>query len=285
MMKNDCRTIPLLGLVIFLALFTGYQGVPVCAAAGEPAVPMTAAASAVDYSQLKKNLTDRYGGMEPRQWGESVTGVKTRLKTADKVIALTMDACGSARGMGYDIRLIEFLERERVPATLFINARWIGPNRAAFDRLAANPLFEIANHGLMHRPASVSGKSVYGINGTRDIGELVDEIELNARKLEGLTGRKPRFYRSGTAYYDEVAVKISEELGEQVAGFSLLGDAGATYTREQVRRALLAARPGDIIIVHMNHPESGTGPGVMDAVPELKRRGFRFVRLSDMATE
>ena len=68
-------------------------------------------------------------------------------------------------------------------------------------------------------------------------------------KIEGPTGRKPRYYRSGTAYYDEVAVRVAADLGEDVAGFSLLGDAGATYSREEVRKALLAATPGDIIIL------------------------------------
>jgi peptidoglycan/xylan/chitin deacetylase (PgdA/CDA1 family) len=285
MTKTACRTHSLVVAVMLLALLSGFIDVTACAGVVDPADTTTRSAADGEYNTLKNKLTDRYGAMSPREWGEAVAGVKTRLKTGDKVIALTMDACGSARGMGYDNRLIEFLERERVPATLFINARWIGPNRAAFDHLASNPLFEIANHGLMHRPASVNGKSAYGINGTRNIGELVDEIELNARKLEELTGRRPRFYRSGTAYYDEVAVKIAAALGEQVAGYSLLGDAGATYSRERVRHALLAARPGDIIIVHMNHPGSGTGPGVMDAIPELKRRGFRFVRLSDLGTE
>jgi len=234
------------------------------------------------YAALKKSLAGRYGTLVPRQWGEKVSGVKTRLQTTEKVIALTLDACGSARGMGYDARLLEFLEKEQVPATLFINARWIGPNRAVFDRLAANPLFEIANHGLRHKPASVTGRSVYGIDGTRNVAELVDEIELNARGLRELTGRRPLFYRSGTAYYDEVAVKVAESLGEQVAGFSVLGDAGATYSREQVKRALLGAVAGDIVILHMNHPEGETAAGVMDAVPELKKRGFRFVRLSDV---
>jgi peptidoglycan/xylan/chitin deacetylase (PgdA/CDA1 family) len=241
--------------------------------------------SAKDYEGMKRSLVERYRGIAPREWGESVRGVKTRIRATGKMIALTMDACGSSRGMGYDARLIEFLEKERVPATLFINARWIGPNRAVFDRLAANPLFEIANHGLMHRPASVNGRSVYGLDGTRNIGDLVDEIELNARKLEELTGKRPRFYRSGTAYYDEVAVKVANDLGEEVAGFSVLGDAGATFTREQVKKTLLNARSGDIIIVHMNHPEAGTGAGIMDAVPELKKRGFTFVRLSDVELE
>jgi peptidoglycan/xylan/chitin deacetylase (PgdA/CDA1 family) len=231
---------------------------------------------------LRKRVIDRFSNAAPGQWGEAVTGVKTRLKSSDRVIALTLDACGSAKGMGYDARLMEFLAREQVPATLFINGRWIGPNRAAFLALAANPLFEIANHGQLHRPASVNGRSAYGIAGTRSVAELVDEIDLNARALEELTGRRPRFYRSGTAYYDEVAVQAAEALGEQVAGFSVLGDAGATYSREQVRQALLSARGGDIVILHMNHPGSGTAGGVIDAVTELKKRGFRFVRLSDM---
>ncbi len=184
--------------------------------------------------------------------------------------------------MKFDKALIDFLEKEKIPATLFINGRWIEPNRKDFDRLAANPLFEIGNHGLTHKPASVNGRSVYGIQGTKSIAELVDEIELNAEKIESLTGIRPKYYRSGTAYYDEVAVKIAGELGQQVAGFSLLGDAGATYSRQQVKNALLSAKPGDIIILHFNHPESGTAGGVMDAIPELKKRGYRFVRLSDV---
>jgi hypothetical protein len=35
------------------------------------------------------------------------------------------------------------------------------------------------------------------------------------------------------------------------------------------------------VLLHMNHPESGTGAGIIAAVPELLRHGFRFVRMSD----
>jgi len=230
---------------------------------------------------LQEQIDQEFNGRVPHEWGETVHGVHTRLKTQDKVVALTLDACGSSKGKGYDAALIGFLERERIPATLFINARWIDANPVIFKRLAANPLFEIANHGLLHRPASVSGRSVYGIAGTRNAAELVNEIEGNARKISALTGVRPRYYRSGTAYYDEVAVQLSRRLRHEVIGFSILGDAGATYHREQVRAALLKAAPGDIAILHMNHPDGETAAGVIDALPELKRRGFRFVKLSD----
>lgn len=240
-----------------------------------------AAGPAEDIEHLAARITAAYADTTPHQWGERVTGVRTRLATGERVLALTLDACGSAKGKGVDRALIDFLVRERIPATLFINDRWLEANPELFRELAAQPLFEIANHGYRHKPASVNGRSVYGIDGTKDARELVLEIELNARKIQAITGTRPRLYRSGTAYYDELAVKISNDLGHEVAGFSVLGDAGATLPADKVKAALLTAQPGDIIIAHMNHPEAGTGAGIMAAVPELKKRGFRFVRMSD----
>jgi len=216
----------------------------------------------------------------PRQWSETASGVKTRLDTSEPVIALTLDACGSA-GDGYDAELIDYLIKERVPATLFINARWIDKHPSEFLALARNPLFEIENHGMLHKPCSVNGRSIYGIKGTVNPAEVRSEVEGNALKIERLTGRRPRFYRSGTAYYDEKAVALVEKLGYQAVGFSVLGDRGATYSRQQVKDALVSARAGDIIIAHMNHPEKETAEGLIAGVALLKERALRFVRLDE----
>jgi peptidoglycan/xylan/chitin deacetylase (PgdA/CDA1 family) len=239
------------------------------------------AAPAEDIQNLSNRIAQEFSGKKPNEWGENVSGVRTRLATEEKVLALTLDACGSPKGKGVDLKLLEYLTQQQIPATLFMNARWIDANPELFKQLAANPLFEIANHGMWHKPASVNGRSIYGIDGTKDTRELVQEIELNARKIEEITGKRTRYYRSGTAYYDEYAVQISQQLGHEVIGFSVLGDAGATFSAAQVKTALLGSKAGDIIIAHMNHPKAGTGPGIMAAVPELKKRGFRFVKLSD----
>jgi len=151
--------------------------------------------------------------------------------------------------------------------------------------MSGSSLFEIENHGLEHKPCSVNGKSSYGIAGTADAGAVFDEIEKNARKIESAIARKPRYYRSGTAYYDEIATEIAEYLGCTVVGFSVLGEKGATYSKEQVKQAFLNARPGDIIVCHMNHPEGETAEGVIAAIPALKKRGFRFVKLSGAALQ
>ena len=234
-----------------------------------------------EYEIFRKNIAVEFENQTPKQWGENVKGVKTKLFTNEKVIALTMDACGSPLGMGYDEKLINFLEQENIPATLFINARWINKNLSTLKKLSLNPLFEIANHGLEHKPASVNGKSIYGLNGTNSVEELVDEIELNARKIESITHKRPKYFRSGTAYYDEVAVSVANKLNHQVVGFSILGDAGATFSAKKVKEAFLKAKKGEIAIIHMNHPESQTAIGTIEAIKELKKEGFRFVRLSD----
>lgn len=238
--------------------------------------------AALSPEQLRKNqIVAAYRNKAPRDWGERVEGVRTRLDTTEPVIALTFDACGGPRGSRADTALIEYLQKERIPATLFVSGGWIDANPALFKKLAAEPLFEIANHGLAHRPCSVNGKSAYGIKGTASVGDLVDEIEKNGKKIEAATGSKPKFYRPGTAYCDEVAVKVAGELGCEVVNYTVLGDAGATWPQEKVRQALLKAGNGDIVILHMNRPDSRTAAGMMDAVPLLRQKGFRFVKLSE----
>lgn len=220
---------------------------------------------------------------EPAQWGENVTGVVTTFHSPKKEIALTFDACGgSARSSQFDAGLIDFLNENHIPATLFINSRWIQSNPEIFARLASNPLFEIANHGTAHRPLSVNGKSVYNISGTTSPEEVAHEINGNGDLIEKLTGKRPRFFRSGTAYYDEQAVEIAHKNGVEIAGFSVLGDAGATFSVDKVAYQITNAQSGDIILLHMNHPESGTREGLKAAVEKLQNNGFTFVRLSDV---
>ncbi|MFB7664347.1 polysaccharide deacetylase family protein [Kitasatospora sp. NPDC056138] len=242
---------------------------------------VSAQASHPPATATRAEVVARYGTATPTSWGFEAPGVVSRLPTADRVVALTFDACGGPGGSGYDQALVGFLQERSVPATLFLNSRWIDANLATFHQLAADPLFEIANHGTRHLPLSVSGRSAYGIPGTRDAGEVFDEVAGNRDKLTALLGRPPRFFRPGTAYCDDVAARIVADLGERIAGFTVNGDAGATFSAAQVRQEVSAVRPGSIVICHMNRPTGGTAAGIAAAVPQLLDAGHRFVRLSD----
>ncbi|QKF67359.1 polysaccharide deacetylase [Arcobacter venerupis] len=237
--------------------------------------------SSDNYEKLKQTVEKKYQNNEPKEWGENVTGVKTKLKTKNKVIALTLDASGRKGGTGYDSHLIAYLEKEQIPATLFLGGKWIDKNMEIVKNLASNPLFQIENHGYEYKPASVNGKSVYGMEGTANISELVDEIELNAKKIEEITHKKTRYYRSGTAHYDEVAVKVANSLRHEVVGFSVLGDAGATYSAKKIEEAFANVKGGEIAVIQFNHPESHTREGIIRVIKKLKEEGYKFVKLSD----
>jgi peptidoglycan/xylan/chitin deacetylase (PgdA/CDA1 family) len=222
-----------------------------------------------------------FSGRRPGQWGLDVEGVTSRLEQALGV-ALTFDACGGGNGGdGYDAALIDVLRARQVPATLFLNRRWIVANPALAAELAADPLFELESHGVRHVPLSVTGSEAYGIAGTASVGEAYDEVVAANDWFAATLGRTPWFFRSGTAHYDEVAVAISRSVGQAVAGFSVNADAGATYTATQVAGELARVRPGDIVISHMNRPGRGTSGGYAAALPTLLDRGVRFVRLRD----
>lgn len=215
----------------------------------------------------------------PTQWGMSLAGVSTAFAPSGKQIALTFDACRGA----CDEALLATLERNAVPAVLFFCANWIDANPGRAAQLAANPLFDIGNHGTRHVPLSVTGRAAYGIGGTRSADEVVDEVWTNHTKITSLAGRPPTWFRPGTAHYDDVAVEIVRELGEGPLGFAVNGDRGATASAASVRSNVAAAAPGSIVLTHMNHPESGTAAGVGDAITAMRAAGWEFVSLSGQA--
>lgn len=219
-------------------------------------------------------------GQVPQQWGMDVPGVvRTGMDagTADPGrIFLTLDACGGPGGSEFDERLIRGLQEASAPATLFLNLRWIQANPELAAMLAADPLFELANHGSTHVPLSVTGAEAYGIPGTASARDAAMEVWANHLVLTELTGTQPRWFRPGTAHLDDVGLAIAQGLGEQVLGFSINGDGGATYSAVTVAEEIGSAEPGAVILAHMNQPESGTAEGVLEAVAAIRERGFEF---------
>ncbi|MBL1077664.1 polysaccharide deacetylase family protein [Nocardia sp. 2] len=220
-----------------------------------------------------------YAGRQPAAWGAALPGIKTGIPSHAKRFALTFDACGGPGNNDVDENLLSFLVAQQIPATLFLNKRWIDANPARAAQLAANPQFELANHGTAHKPLSVTGRAAYEIKGTATVREAVDEVWANHERLTALTGHPPRFFRPGTAHYDDIAVAITTALGETPLGYTLNADYGATSTAAQVNAAMLTAEPGGIALAHMHRPRSGTAAGMYQALPALRANGFEFVKV------
>lgn len=229
----------------------------------------------------KEQIVQKYRHVRPRAWGWNLPGVIMNFKAEGKTVALTLDLCGSKRD-GLDERIVGFLERNGIKATFFVSLRWIQKFPGAFERLSKNPLFEIENHGAAHRPASLNGRSVFGLRGTANSSELYSEVVQTADAIEQLTGRRPKFYRSGGAYYDEFALMQISDMGFRAVGFSVFGDGGTGYSANTAKKAVSKARSGDIIIAHANHQEKTSGKGVVAGLELLLQGGFEFVRLDEV---
>lgn len=246
----------------------------------EPRRPSSQAATRLPAAPTKDRIVADFMGKVPGTWGLHVPGTATKLTGGGSRIALSFDCCGGPGGNGVDHELIDTLQRTRTPATFFLNFRWIQANPKAAKSLADNPLFEIGNHGTRHIPLSVSGRSAYGIQGTARPAEVYDEVMVNQAALYKLTGKPVRYFRPGTAYLDEASAAIVRELGLIPVSFSINGDGGATYPAAAVLGEVAAARPGDIIIAHANHPHGGTAAGVAQALTALKAAGLKPGRLN-----
>ncbi len=257
------------------------QGTGPCRAADPQREP---APEPEDYKLLREIITTEFSGQAPHEWGESVSGVRTRLKTSDKVVALGVDAC-DLMGKGQDAKLIKFLAAEQIPATLFICGEWVEKNRAILKKLAANPLFEIANQGVSRKACSVSGKAANGVPGTGNVDELFGEIEQNARNIETVTGILPQYYHARSGYYDEVAVRIVRALGYEALGSSGRTAQGLGLEEKQILDALVNPAAGALLILGGVSLQSSFVDSVIEAVHKLRSKGYKFVKVSDYPLE
>lgn len=238
-----------------------------------PAAPPAAAMPS------RQDIVDRFALRVPSTFGLEVPGVA--LRHPGEGVALTFDLCGGPQGEKFDHDLWKLLQELAIPSTFFVNSRWLKANPTLARELGADPLIEIANHGHEHRPLTVDGRAAYGIAGTRDAGAAYDEVAAPVPALTDAAGAAPLWFRSGTAHCDDVGVAIAEALGQVVVNFSINGDAGATFSAQQVVIEVDRAGDGDIVIAHANRPGSGTAGGMALALPAMLERGVTFVQLAD----
>jgi peptidoglycan/xylan/chitin deacetylase (PgdA/CDA1 family) len=197
-----------------------------------------------------------------------------------KRVALTLDACGGK----YDENLITFLIKNKIPATIFATKKWLDRNPKGVAVIKAHlDLFDVENHGEKHIPAVIGkGRTVYGIAGEPDVIHLRREVVEGARAVEKATGVAPRWYRGATAEYDSQSIKEIDQMGYKIAGFSVNADNGATLKKLTIEKRLKRVKAGDVIIAHMNKPESDSAKGLAAGLESLVKGGFEFVRLDQV---
>lgn len=206
------------------------------------------------------------------QIGAVQADVITRLPLADKTIALTFDGCeGRGKPAYLDQSIVAVLTREQVPFTIFATGLFAKRNEQALRSLIASPLVEIENHSFSH-PQHM---------------ERLDDAAVTAQvadadaAISSITGRHPRFFRFPAGNYDARVLKIVEASGHRVVHWRFpSGDPSKGLTPQHLTQwVLYKARPGDILIFHINGRAPETAAALPDILAGLRAKGYRFVRL------
>lgn len=235
-----------------------------------------------NYLSFREKIAHEFVNQKAGRFGMFVPGTVEDISTQQKVIALTFDAC-IGQSNDYNADLINFLQKQNIPATLFVSGLWIDGNITIFKKLAKDTLFELENHGLLHRLCSIDGESKYGIAATNNVNEVIDEMELNAQKMQRLIGKRPKLFRSATTYTNENCTKIAAALDMKIVSYDILsGDAipftPATVIRDNILKNI---HDGALIIMHFNHPKWHEREALEMVIPILRKRGYTFVKLEN----
>ncbi|MEW2619451.1 polysaccharide deacetylase family protein [Streptomyces sp. NPDC048106] len=209
-----------------------------------------------------------------------------------KTVAFTFDAdmtadegARAAAGEHFDNPgLIGALRTLKVPATIFMTGRWAEQYPDEARGLGGDPRFEIANHSYSHYAFT---PSCYGLP-TLDASEMRADVEraYTAFRKAGLRHALP-YFRFPGGCYDDQALRTLGGLGMTAVQWDVVsGDAFATDADAVAKQVLDGVRPGSVVIMHCTRSAAPTTETVVRAVvPELRKRGYRFVKVSELIGE
>ncbi len=194
-----------------------------------------------------------------------------------KEIALTFDACSTRSPSRYDERVTRALLDAGVPATIFLGGSWAKEEAAQVRELARHPQFELANHTYTHPH----------LPALKDDARVRAELSRTQAEVTALTGHTPRWFRPPYGEYDQRVVRIAAELGLTTIEYDLpSGDPDAHATKEKlVHWVLSQAKPGSIVVMHINHVTFHTSEALPDIIAGLRQRGFTLVTVGQLVGE
>ncbi|MFI6284965.1 polysaccharide deacetylase family protein [Streptomyces sp. NPDC051018] len=279
----------LTALAVLGAALSGCAGAPDTAGGSAPArtagsgrataaVPEPVAAGAAP------NLAPGPGGVTPVF--ERAAAAPDR---AEKTVALTFDAdmtadqgSRAAGGERFDNpALIASLRRLKVPSTIFMTGRWAEEYPDQAKAIGNDPLFEVANHSYSHHAFT---PSCYGLPTIAE-GNMKADVDraFTAFRRAGARNVVP-YFRFPGGCYDEQALRAIAPAGVTAVQWDVVsGDAFAKDSDAVAEQVLAGVKPGSLVVLHCTRSAAPvTERAIAGIVPELRRRGYRMVKVSEL---
>ncbi|MBK7319772.1 polysaccharide deacetylase family protein [Candidatus Villigracilis affinis] len=189
-------------------------------------------------------------------------------------VALTFDMCQDPLyPAGYDIGVVDVLQRYNVPATFFMGGDWMRTHPDETKALAANLNFEFGNHSWSHADFTTLTQEQIG-----------QEIDMTEDMLFQLTGKHSRLFRLPSGLYNESTLQVVASHGLYTIQWdSVTGDPDPTFDAatilSEVQRTV---QNGSIIIMHGNGRGWHTAEALPLVIDYLKDKGYTLVTVSQL---
>lgn len=205
-------------------------------------------------------------------------------------VAITLDADLSEHTL-YRIRqgsvpaqvnfaVLDYLEATGTPSTVFVTGLWALEYPDVMDRMAGNPIYELANHSWDH---SAWTDNCYGLPTVQ--GDPAVQVQMTAEVIKQHTGTYPSFFRFPGLCHNQAHVDFVAQLGERTVDFDLSGSDAFAKSPSAVAQSLLSqVRPGSIIVLHLNGAPAApvTSQILAELVPGLTAMGLQPVTMTEL---
>ncbi|MER5733062.1 polysaccharide deacetylase family protein [Streptomyces sp. NPDC002138] len=261
------------------ALGPARTGAPAAAPSGPAASPSPSAASASP--SKAPTIAPGPGGLTPV--------FERSRQTTDKTVALTFDADmtsdqgpRAAGGEHFDNpQLISTLRQLKVPATVFMTGRWAEEYPDQAKAIGTDPNFEIANHSYSHHAFKSPCYGLPALDGAAARADVDRAFE--AFRKAGAVNTVPYFRFPGGCYDDQALRVLATAKVTAVQWDVVSGDAFAKDPDAVAEQVLAGVKPGSVVVMHCTRSAAPvTEEAVRKIVPELRKRGYRFVKVSDL---
>jgi peptidoglycan/xylan/chitin deacetylase (PgdA/CDA1 family) len=205
-----------------------------------------------------------------RRWPD----VLFHVSTDKKVVALTIDDAPSA----HTAEILRLLQLHGATATFFlIGSQITGYENTLVDLVRAGS--ELANHAMEDEPSRALSDDA--------LREQIRTVHARIQEAYTASGTQTQpdnwLFRPGSGFFSSGMRMVVKELGYRlILGDVYPHDPQIPYWRLNASHILSMVKPGSIIICHDRR--EWTGPMLQTVLPELSRRGYSVVTVSDLLT-
>ncbi|KAJ4156491.1 hypothetical protein NW754_008125 [Fusarium falciforme] len=197
------------------------------------------------------------------------------VKTSKRMIALTIDDAPSEHTQ----EILDVLRENDVKATFFVIGSQAVGQEAMLQSLIRSGC-ELGNHAMYDEPSRSLSTTML----TEQIHQVEEMLDASYAAVEGASSPAPRYFRPGSGFFSTAMRQLVGRLGYRlVLGNIYPHDPQIPYANVNASHILSMLQPGGIIICHDRR--SWTVPMLRKVLPEMKRRGYEVVTISELLRE